>query len=190
MQRERQSCHEIWDYPALVALAGAIFTLANLTAASAGQSAPLTFCNKTPDKVGVAIGYFTPGLTDPADHSILTGPFVSRGWSFFEPGQCGMFPNPFGARYMFWFGFSKGYHDSEIAAMFMRNPDLPLHFCVTSYFVGDTQVPAFTYEDENASVAACDLAGGVTPSERGHTLVVTPQTVDTWVNATVNFTGQ
>ena len=74
--------------------------------------------------------------------------------------------------------------------MFMRNPNLPLHFCVTSYFVGDSQVPVFTYEDENVSIAACDLAGGVTPSERGHTLVVTPQTVDTWVNATVNFTGQ
>ena len=173
---------------ALVAFA--ISILFNPTAASAGQSAPLTFCDKTSEKVGVAIGFFTPGLTDPADHSVLTGPFVSRGWSFVEPGQCGTFENPFGARYMFWFGFSKGFHDSEIAAMFMRNPNLPLHFCVSRYFVGDRQVSAFTYEAENISVAACDSAGGVTPSEPGHTLWVTPETVDTWVNATVNFTGQ
>lgn len=161
------------------------------------QSKPLTFCNKTSNPVGVAYGYFTPGANDPADHSVLTGPFVSLGWRTLSPGQCGTFENPFNARYVFWYGVSRNYNTDVFTLMYMRDPQKPpvgpepVHFCVTNYHnaSSDDITPSFTYEDENLSRDNCDRTGGANTVGGSHTLWVIPKKVDTWVDAVVNFTG-
>src|SRR5689334_16816836 len=88
----------------------AMLTALTSSPALAYSSAPLTFCNKTDNKVFLAVGYHSPGVNDPADHSLLTGPFVSRGFFAVESGNCITEPNPFDARYMFWFAFSKSFN--------------------------------------------------------------------------------
>ena len=176
---------------ALVAAMVAALTALTPSRAFAYSSAPLTFCNKTDVKVGLAAGYHSPGVNDPADHSVLTGPFVSRGWYPVEPGSCVTVPNPFGARYMFWFAFSKAFNSDYGTLVFQRIEDGD-HFCIASYF-GDgsgNKVPSFTYEDENVSKDACDIAGGSHPDVSSTTEWIKATSVDTWVDATVNFTGK
>ena len=168
----------------LITLLGELLVSLIPTSASAYASAPLTFCNQASSHVIVATGYHSPGVNDPADHSVLTGPFVSTGWTDIQPGTCITFPNPFNARYMFWYAVSKGFNDNEIVARSMADSPSPEKFCVTDYF--GSVIRAFTFEQENVSAAAClspstgNANGNLWPNAR---------LVDTWVNATVNFTG-
>ncbi len=174
-----------------VALAGMAFALATPSSAFAYTSAPLTVCNKVNFKLILAYGYHSPGIHDPADHTLLTGPFVSRGWWSVEPGQCTTLENPFGARYMYWFaaGAMGGpMSDSDVLAI--RNADVPQHFCIDNYiYPSGPGVPAYTadaaafvYEDQNVSAAACDPNA----SMQAPNLWVAAHEVDTWVNATVD----
>jgi uncharacterized membrane protein len=165
--------------------------------ALAYSSAPLTFCNKSPEKVILADGYHSPGVNDPKDGSVLTGPFVSEGWHEFAPGECQSITNPFGARYMFWFAvsWSKGGLNTDLATVAaMHNTSLQDSFCIGNYFrtwFDGGPLSEFTFEDENASTDACDVArGNVILLANGKTLWVNGRDTDTWVNATVNFTGQ
>jgi uncharacterized membrane protein len=144
--------------------------------ALAYSSAPLTICNKTSEGVVVAIGYHSPGVNDPADRSVLTGPFISRGWKEIAPGECHDFSNPFSARYMFWFGWGKKDGGIDIGKLAESHTDTS-DFC-TNNFAADGNVPAFTYESENESETACKQVDG---------FWVAPLVVDTWVNPIVNF---
>jgi uncharacterized membrane protein len=169
-----------------VAIVAAMLVLFIPVSASAYTSAPLTFCNQMSINVSVTTGYHSPGVGDPADNSILTGPFVTTGWYQFAPGECAALANPFNARYMFWFGMNNQFMNSQRAQTIVRDQNLPDSFCVPNYF-NIANVPSFTFEDENKSPAACGDTDG---APQGHNLWVHPRTVDTWVNATVNFTGQ
>jgi len=172
---------------AAVALVGGLLTLFIPAPAFAYSSAPLTFCNNKARirDVNVAFGYHSPGVNDPADHSRLTGLFVSRGWWVIKPGECKTLENPFDARYMFWFAATAGTNDDASTVLPMRNADVSEHFCINNYLSG-ADVPEFTYEDENESADACDKDGSI----QAHNLWVTPHMVDTWIDATVEFTGQ
>lgn len=155
----------------------------------------LEFCNQSSAATFVAAGYHSPGVNDPADHSLLTGPFVSIGWSTVGAGECHTFANPFNARYMFWFAANRSINDAAILpsldpnafnttnGLWSTNSDV--FFCATSYFDNPThrvgEAPSFTYEDENESEAACHRGA--------YNLWLPVRKVDTWVNATVNFTG-
>jgi len=183
---------------AAITLVAAVLALLSPTSALAYTSAPLTICNQVVFKLAVAYGYHSPGTNDPADHSLLTGPFVSQGWRTVEPGACATFDNPFGARYMFWFvakmfGSGDPYDDAGVAAI--RNAGVPDHFCVNNWMhsTGDTGAPvystpvnAFVYEDENVSADTCDKNVNLF----AHNLWVIAHPVDTWVNATVNYMPQ
>jgi len=140
--------------------------------AAAQSSAPLTICNKTSEIAGAAVGFFSPGVNKPTDGAdILTGPFVSHGWWNIEAGACHTFDNPFNARYMFWFAYTPSYQST---------PEDPskIHFCIP---IGSPP-KAFTFEEENVSKETCSAAG--------NTWWITANRVDTWINATVDFTGQ
>lgn len=158
---------------------------------------PMTFCNRTANEMGVAVAYHTPGVNDSADHAVLTGPFVSQGYVHLQPGSCRTFDNPSSARYMFWFAYSSALNTSPglIGMMSSTGVVHPQYsFCVRRFFVSNAQelVPAFTYEDENVSSAACYQAGGRTdgpPASDGDTLWVTGNKVDLLVNPNVDFTG-
>ncbi|HEY5409643.1 MAG TPA: DUF1036 domain-containing protein, partial [Caulobacteraceae bacterium] len=172
---------------AFSAWAGAMLTP---VLASAYESKPLQFCNMTNYEVMVSTGYHSPGFDDPADHSILTGPFVSGGWAIYKPGQCHELSNPFNARYMFWYAFSYSGINIDVEKVSkMRTSDSSVAFCVPNY-IDLQQVPAFTYEEENASLDACDKAGDRAAGGRGKTLWVIPHRTDTWVDPHVNFTGE
>src|SRR6185437_12042647 len=54
----------------------------------AQNSSALNFCNRSANWVGVVVGYHSTGVNDPPDHSVLTGPFVTDGWTKVDPGQC------------------------------------------------------------------------------------------------------
>jgi uncharacterized membrane protein len=152
-----------------------MFAGANTASANPAASS-LTLCNQMSDHVRIAVGYFTSGVNDSGN--VLSGPFASRGWWRVEPGQCQTLDNPFNARYMFWFAFANGLNDDQ-AAIASARTDQKLHFCITNYFTA--QVPGFTYEDENTSMAACDQAGS--------TFWVVPRKVDTFIESSVNITG-
>lgn len=179
-----------------IALAAAVALLFP-TSALAYTSAPLTICNQVNFRLEIAYGYRSPGIHDPADHSLLTGPVVSQGWRAVDPGACVTLENTFGARYMYWFvaktyGGGDPIGDSAIASI--RNAGGP-HFCVNNWIfaVPDGGTPAysvpaaaFVYEHENESADACDKQATMT----AHNFWVVAHEVDTWVNATVNYTPQ
>ena len=174
---------------ALFAGIGALLASLIPSSASAYASAPLTFCNQASGRALVATGYFTPGASDPADHSVLTGPFVSTGWTNVATGTCFTFPNPFNARYVFWFAATQEYNIDYFQVLAMRNNNATDNFCVTNYFNDGSngKIPDFTFEDENAARDACSPPS-TNPTNRQ--LWVNTKKVDTWVNATVNFTGK
>lgn len=164
-----------------------VVAVALLSASAGGALAdpapsPLTVCNKMPSRALVAVGYFSSGVSD--TENTLSGPFVSRGWWPVHPGECHTFPNPFNARYMFWYAFdpdisSLGLNDNDLVVMGMRI--LPgLHMCVTDYFHGDV-ARAFTHEDENVSKDTCDQVTNA--------LWVLPNKVDTLIQSQVNITA-
>ena len=157
-------------------LTAACLTLGMSTISSAvhaQNSSALNFCNRSANWVGVVVGYHSTGVNDPPDHSVLTGPFVTDGWTKVDPGQCQTIRNPFNARYMFWWGYGIGYNDSS-PTVETTEPRPGAAFCVASGNKG------FTFEDENVSLNACHAAKG---------LWVATHEVDTAVNATVDFGG-
>jgi uncharacterized membrane protein len=102
----------------VIALVAAVVALISPTSASAYSSAPMNFCNKTSRTVYLAYAYPSPGVSDPADHSILTGPFVSQGWRTVDPQKCTTVSNPFDARYIFWFSDSESQSQLEADSKF------------------------------------------------------------------------
>jgi uncharacterized membrane protein len=158
----------------LLALLGAVLFP---SCAAAYQSAPLNFCNNSAERVTVAVGYHSPDAADPDDHSLLTGPYVSKGWYQIVAGTCQTIDNPFDARYMFWFAWSKSFHNTA-ASLGAPSGD-PADFCVSDYLIPG-QLPDFTYEDENVSSEACHGK-----ARRW----LTSNKVDTWLNPNVDFTG-
>ena len=107
---------------------------------------PLHFCNKSSKAFYLAIGYFSPGSND--TESKLTGPFVSRGWFHFDPGECSTVANPFGARYLYWTGYNDGGPDAWNTSSFHSDS----HFCIpNSHPAGGP----FTFERQNASETDC-----------------------------------
>ena len=179
---------------AVTVLACVLLALLTPTSAFAYSSAPLTVCNKVNFDLSVAYGYHSPGVNDPADHSLLTGPFVSRGWRTVPVGQCVTIENPFNARYMYWYVATVNGMFGDDDPVAMRNASGRQHFCVPNYvYPSGGNAPAysvptsaFVYEDQNQSADACDTS--VTPV--AHNFWVTARETDTWVNATVDYTPQ
>jgi hypothetical protein len=99
-------------------------------------------------------------------------------------GVCQTLDKPFSARYMFWFASAKGYNDKELPPSANGLANTPNDFCVSNYLL-PSPIPAFTYEDENVSMKACE-----SPDNDRVPIWVTPHTVDTWVSPNVSFTGQ
>jgi uncharacterized membrane protein len=170
---------------AVIAVVGGLATL-SIAAPVSAAGPGLTICNRTSDLLGVAVGYYSPGVGDPADHSILTGPFVSEGWWSVASGQCATATNRFGARYMFWYAWSKSVNNQEtgIEPLSIATPwttNGTDNFCLPTYFNVD-KVRTFTYEDENAGYAACH--------QLTNHIWVPVRKVDTAVNPVVQFTGQ
>jgi uncharacterized membrane protein len=168
------------------AIGAAIFMSAN--SASAQTSADMTICNQSPDQVSIAIGYHSPGVNDPKDHSLLTGPFVTRGWLKIDTGACHTFQNPFGARYMYWYPLKAHPDGSGVVAPVdaMKNP---LAWCIQDYW--DSDQP-FTFEIQNIKdehtpyfVNNCSPFGG---DPKGYWVIFS--LVDTWVVPKANFTGR
>jgi hypothetical protein len=148
---------------------------------SSASAADMTFCNRTSVQVGVAVGYYSSGTNTDASPNVLTGPFVSHGWWLVAPGSCDPIENPFKARYMFWFGISKGLNDNYENVQAMESAT-GRHFCIPWYFSTDGKsTKSFTLEDENASLNTCHAGAA--------RLWVVPQMVDTAVDPIVNFTG-
>jgi Protein of unknown function (DUF1036) len=164
------------------AIAAAV-TLAILALSpSPASAANLTFCNRTSTPVGIAVGYYSSGANSDASPDVLTGPFVSHGWWLVDPGHCDPVDNPFDARYMFWFGISKGLNDNYVNVQAMEASNSERHFCVPWYFGTDGKsTKSFTLEDENRSLEACHAGAS--------RLWVVPQMVDVAVDPTVNYTG-
>lgn len=145
-------------------------------AIAAPPAAPLNFCNRTSAPVGVAYGYYSSGVDDGQNHNLLTGPFVSRGWSTVDGGQCQSFANPFSARYMFWFPIEPHQPRSHTVVEDSTGPGT--HMCITG--VG------FTFEDQNVSIDACHKDPAAT---NGGVRWVLANKVDTEVDPNVSFTG-
>ena len=83
---------------------------------------------------------------------------------------------------MFWFAYG-GPENDEYFGESAAATDSQIRFCITNFLIGlGAVVPAFTYEDENVSEAACTGSA----SNRW----VTTRKVDTWIDGTANFTGQ
>jgi uncharacterized membrane protein len=168
------------------ATAIAVGMLAISSAAHGQTAAPLTFCNATSAQVYIAVGYHSSGVNDAPGRNVLTGPFVSRGWWWVDPGTCETIDNPFKARYMFWFAISKGYNDSAPDVQAGETAESAAHFCVPWYFSTNGRTTRkFTFEDENESLTACH-AGGTTGSYR---LWIVSHRVDIAVDPRVRFTG-
>jgi len=168
----------------LIALLGTLATFP-LAVPAAADGTGLTICNKTAEILAVAVGYYTPGVNDPADHHVLTGPFVSQGWYAVAPTKCTTIANKFNVRYMFWFAYSKvlNNQDSGIQFALVGNPwttSSDDRFCVTNYFTSG-KAKTFTYEDENAGLLQCN-------NDRNNSWVPVRK-VDTLVNAIVQFDG-
>jgi uncharacterized membrane protein len=149
-------------------------------AAAAPTAYRLTVCNKSSVKIYVAAGYRTPGNDDVKDedgvYESLSGPFVSEGWWNLDPGQCSQaMENPFYARFMYWFAHPEG---AGMGDGFSTAANY--HFCVP-YRGENGQIPAFTYEDENASSTACQSPG--------NNMWVSVRRVDLPVNAEADYTG-
>jgi uncharacterized membrane protein len=170
-----------WFYFAVAAAAGALIFATSAKPASAGT--PLTVCNQTSVDLTVAAGYHSSGVNDTAGSNILTGPFVSHGWVVIAPGKCETRENPFNARYMFWWAINHAGLNVNGAVWATNGND---HFCVPNLY-GSSFSGAFTFEDENASEAACEKGHF---SQNGPNVWVSVRSVDLMVNPTVNFTGQ
>jgi hypothetical protein len=180
-----------WLYFAVVALAGATVLLATGRPASAAGT-PMTICNRSPLAITITIGYHSSGVNDTAGSNVLTGPFVSRGFAVIAPGKCSSYENPFSARYMFWWphneaglnGMRTIWSDPKINYVTWTTNGND-HYCIPNVN-GTYPIDEFTFEDENASEAACEKGHA---SQNGPNLWVSVRAVDLLVSSTVNFTG-
>jgi hypothetical protein len=139
----------------------------------------LQICNRSAATVNVAVGYHSSGPNDAPNSSMLTGPFVSIGWWSVAPGACRSFNNPFSARYMFWFGFTP----LGVVPKLSWTTNGDDYFCIANF--NGTTAHAFTFEDENASQAACLSRS----TQDGADLWQSVRKVDLDVNPVVNFDG-
>ncbi len=146
---------------------------------SSAAGTMLQFCNKSSAPIEVVIGYHSSGVNDTPNSTVLTGPFVSRGWFVFAPGECGNLANPFSARYMFWWGHQAGTLNSGSTWDAFGDD----HFCIADIY-GPNHVDNFTFEDQNVSETACE-SGHVSPN--GANLWVGVRKVDLEVDPTVTF---
>jgi len=185
-------------YCAVIALAGATLTLATAKPASAAGT-PLQICNRTTLWLeDVAVGYHSSGVNDTDGSRILTGPFVSTGWSNIAPGVCRNFANPFGARYMFWWAAQSnmstlnGINDQPGMSNTPWHVSGNDHFCIPDPFghrVDRSDVaPTFTLEDDNVSEVVC-VRGRANPGA-GINMWVGVRSVDVSVNPIVTFVGE
>lgn len=158
------------------ALCGTLAALANEPALAAGTS--LQICNQTSTAISVAVSYVSRGENDTA--TTLTGPTVSVGWWGVQPNACSSMANPFAARYMYWWGYYVG------GSFLWTGNDNSYGFCIPNPY--GSQLPQFTYEDQNASEDACTSAA---PGDTyGPNVWVHSREVDLDVNATVDYSGQ
>jgi hypothetical protein len=137
----------------------------------------------------VAVGYHSTGVNDTPGSGILTGPFVSTGWtSEIAPGRCVNYANPFNARYMFWWGaVANGINYARTVWAVSGDNS----FCIPNIYGSGSQsgdiARQFTFEYENVSKAACE-SGSANP-RIGPNLWVPVRMVDLAVNPTVSFDG-
>jgi uncharacterized membrane protein len=166
-----------WFGLAVIALAG-LLALANARPASAA-GIMLQFCNKSSAPIDVVVGYHSSGVNDTPNSTVLTGPFVSRGWFVYAPGECASLPNPFSARYMFWWGHQTGTLNSG-STWDAYGDD---HFCIADIY-GPNHVDNFTFEAQNVSETACENGHF---SQNGANLWVGVREVDLEVDPRVSF---
>lgn len=133
----------------------------------------LHLCNHSQYRIDVAVGYHSSGPNDTGN--VLTGPFVSHGWYILQPGECGNFPNPFSARYMYWSGFRQG-------ALLINQSDT--HFCVPSML---DRPPEFTFERQNESDDAC--ANSTPADSSGPNQWIASHEVDVMVDPDADYDG-
>lgn len=143
---------------------------------SSGVGTGLTICDKTSSQISIAVGYHSSGPNDTS--TALTGPFVSAGWWVIPSQQCATAANPFGARYMFWWGYYSTRRPLWSSGTY--------GLCVPDAF-GSYESPQFNFEDENESEQSCV---GAPPDANGTNLWVGAREVDTDVMTTVYFDGQ
>jgi uncharacterized membrane protein len=171
-------------FPAVIALVGATVLLASANPASAGTN--LTICNKTSAVLHIAVGYHSSGVNDSADSKVLTGPFVSRGFTSTAPGKCDFFTNPFSARYMFWWATDQDVLNAGMTVWAGTNED---HFCIPNTRMAGPIHP-FTFEVENRSEDACTHSQTSTTAATSNNSWVRVRRVDLMVDPTVTFYGQ
>ena len=154
----------------------------------AAAGTQLTICNHTSTGLDdVAVGYHSSGVNDTA--AILTGPFVSTGWvGEIAAGRCQNFANPFGARYMFWWGAVPHGINFARSVWSVSGND---YFCIPDIYGSGSQsgdiADTFTFEDQNASKAACESSSA--NPKIGPNVWVPVRKVDVDVNPMVNFDG-
>jgi uncharacterized membrane protein len=165
---------------ALLVCAMAATVVPASTGRASAAGTPLQICNQTSEHINVAVGYHSTGVNDAPNSNVLTGPFVSTGWWRVEGGKCMTFANPFGARYMFWYGFSPTGGLNATTPWATNGLD---NFCIAN--IHGPQAHGFTLEDENASQTVC--AGSRTAD--GPNEWVSVRKVDIVVNARVDFNG-
>lgn len=175
----------------IAVLVAGLAALVMAAPAWAQTSTGMTICNQSPNAVTTAIGYHSPGVGDPADHSILTGMFVTRGWLRIEAGACHTFQNPFNARYMYWYGFDSHRNPSGPSTSADTAMTNPLVWCVNNYWYINAP---FTYEIENSKtndsenvVNHCNFSNSAATDFTGYWVYF--NLVDTWVAPRVNLTG-
>ncbi len=146
----------------------------------------LTICNHTSSTLSdVAVGYHSSGVNDAPGSNILTGPFVSTGWTRILAGQCAGFANPFNARYLFWWGAQGGGINTGGNVWAVTGD---ASFCIPDVYgpVAD-MASTFAFEDENVSQAVCE-SHSANPRV-GPNRWVSVRKVDVDVNTTVTFEG-
>lgn len=161
----------------VAALCGALVAVASVPAPALATS--LQICNQTSTAISVAVSYASRGVNDTA--TLLTGPTVSVGWWGIQPNACASMANPFGARYMYWWGYY-----IAGSALWPSSDSGSYHFCIPNDAA--SEVPQFTFEDQNASEDACTSS---TPGDSGGAnMWVESREVDLDVNANIQFDGQ
>jgi hypothetical protein len=171
----------------LLGLPGSFVVANSAPASAAGRAA--NFCNRTKTRVSVAIGYYSTGVADAPNASVLTGPFVSVGWYNMDAGTCTTAENPFNVRYMFWWVVQ---NDAACAtSSCYNNPaagvawagDGNAHFCIPDLY-GPNPITKFTFEDENVSLADCQNSQ---QNRNGNNVWVPVRRVDLAVDPNVNI---
>jgi uncharacterized membrane protein len=159
-------------------LACVLSALSPASPVRASAAPPMVICNQMTERIEIVHGYHTTGVNDTPGSNVLTGPFVSKGFQIIEPGKCATFDNPFNARYMFFWAASHTTIDNHTP--FTSNSSDG--FCMPQIYRGPV-VHSFTFEDENASPAAC----AASQFEGYANVWVAARPVDVLVSPTVNL---